>query len=91
MNIFYRISNATLYEQLRTQLDSAWGLEPPSTCVDPANVAPRDSNGHILLAVRPEFVAFDAVAAILPGLLASGAVREITEAEYQAATAFRIP
>jgi hypothetical protein len=33
--------------------------------------------------VRPEFVAFDAVAAMLPDLLASGAVEEITAAEYQ--------
>jgi hypothetical protein len=33
--------------------------------------------------VRPEFCAYEAAAAMLPGLLASGAVEEITAAEYQ--------
>lgn len=82
MNIYYRIIDDALYEQVRLGLDAAWGHEPPVTCVDPAAVAPRDSQGRILLAVRPEFVAFDAVAEMLPGLLASGVVQEITEAEY---------
>lgn len=78
----------TVYESVRLSLDAAWGHGPDAgtaTCVDPASVAPRDSQGRILLAVRPEFVQFDAVAAILPQLLASGAVEEIDEAEYRAA------
>jgi hypothetical protein len=83
MNLFFRIADDQLYEQVRLSLDAAWGHEPPTTCVDPAAVAPRDSQGRILLAVRPEFVAFDAVAAMLPQLLASGAVEEINAAEYQ--------
>jgi hypothetical protein len=83
MNLFFRIADDQLYEQVRLSLDAAWGHIPPATCVDPAAVAPRDSQGRILLAVRPEFVAFDAVAAMLPDLLASGAVEEITAAEYQ--------
>jgi len=80
---YFRTADATLYEQVRLGLDAAWGHQPPTTCFDQAAVAPRDSQGRILLAVRPEFVAFDAVAAMLPGLLASGAVEEITAAEYQ--------
>jgi hypothetical protein len=83
MNRYYRIADDQLYEQVRLSLDAAWGHEPPTTCVDPAAVAPRDSQRRILLAVRPEFVAFDAVAAMLPQLLASGAVEEINAAEYQ--------
>jgi hypothetical protein len=83
VNLFFRIADDQLYEQVRLSLDAAWGHEPPTTCVDPAAVAPRDSQGRILLAVRPEFVAFDAVAAMLPQLLASGAVEEINAAEYQ--------
>jgi len=84
MSRFFRISDDAIYEQVRLGLDAAWGHFPPETCVDPAVVAPRDSQGRILLAVRPEFVAFDAVAAMLPDLLASGVVEEIDEAEYRA-------
>jgi hypothetical protein len=83
MSSFFRISDDAVYEQVRLGLDAAWGHVPPETCVDPAAVAPRDSQGRILLAVRPEFVAFDAVAAMLPQLLASGVVEEIDASEYQ--------
>jgi hypothetical protein len=82
VNLFFRISDDAVYEQVRLGLDAAWGHVPPETCVDPAVVAPRDSQGRILLAVRPEFVAFDAVAAMLPDLLAGGLVQEIDEATY---------
>jgi hypothetical protein len=79
---YFRTADAAIYEQVRLGLDAAWGHQPPTTCIDPAAVAPRDSQGRILLAVRPEFAAFDAVAAMLPNLLASGAVEEITAGEY---------
>jgi hypothetical protein len=82
MSRFFRIPDDSAYEALRLQLDAAWGHEPPTTCVDPAESAPRDAEGRILLAVRPEFLAFDAVAAILPQLLASGVVEEIDESQY---------
>jgi len=82
MNVFFRVTDDITYEQVRLGLDAAWGHSPPTTCVDPAAVAPRDTDGNILLAVRPEFVSFDAVAEMLPGLLASGAVEQIAEAEY---------
>ena len=84
MNVCFRITDDTVYEQVRLGLDAAWGHVPPTTCVDPAAVAPRDAHGRILLAVRPEFLAFQAVAEMLPGLLASGAVEEIDEATYLA-------
>lgn len=84
---YFRIPSDAAYESIRLQLDAAWGHPTADgltvTCVDPAAVAPRDSQGRILLAVRPEFVAFDAVAAILPQLLASGVVEEIDASEYQ--------
>jgi len=84
---YFRTADDELYEQVRLGLDAAWGH--PSgrtvTCIDPAAVAPRDSQGRILLAVKPEFAEFPAAAAILPGLLASGAVEEIDRATYMAA------
>lgn len=84
---YFRVPSDSAYEAIRLQLDAAWGHPTPDgltvTCVDPAAIAPRDSQGRILLAVRPEFTAFDAVAAILPQLLASGVVEEIDASEYQ--------
>lgn len=84
---FFRTTDADLYESIRLQLDAAWGHPTPDgrtlTCFDPAAVAPRDSAGRILLAVRPEFCEYEAVAAVLPGLLAAGDVVEITADQYQ--------
>ena len=82
---FFRTADAALYEQVRLDLDAAWGHAPPTTCIDPADAAPRDDAGRIVLAVRQEFTEFPAVAAILPDLLTSGQVVEISEAEYRAA------
>jgi len=84
---YFRTNDAVAYEQVRLGLDAAWGHQPPTTCIDPAAVAPRDALGRILLAVRPEFCEYEAAAAMLPQLLASGAVEEITAGEYLAATA----
>jgi hypothetical protein len=84
---FFRTADAALYEQLRLGLDAAWGHTQPTTCIDPASVAPRDASDRIVLAVRQEFSEFPAAAAILPDLLASGQVVEIGEAEYRAAVA----
>lgn len=77
------------YEQVRLTLDAAWGHPNAETktvtCFDPAAVAPKDAQGRIVLAVNDEFVAYAAAAEMLPQLLASGAVKEITEAEYRSA------
>jgi hypothetical protein len=82
---YFRTADAALYEQVRLGLDAAWGHVPPTTCIDPAATAPRDDAGRIVLAVRQEFTEFPAAAAILPDLLASGAVEEIDRATYMAA------
>lgn len=85
---FFRSDEAT-YEAVRSGLDAEWGHGPGTgteTCYEPAATAPRDEDGRLVLAVRLEFCEYDAVAAMLPGLLASGAVEEIDEATYRAAT-----
>lgn len=86
-HLYFRIAGEDVYEQVRLGLDAAWGHPSGGTvtCIDPAAVAPRDQQGRIVLAVRAEFTAFPAAAAVLPSLLESGAVREITESEYRAA------
>jgi hypothetical protein len=73
---------------MRLQLDAEWGLPSPdgttATCIAPVDAAPRDLSNRVLLAVRIEFCDYEAVAAILPALLAGGAVEEIDEAAYWA-------
>jgi len=83
---YFRTADAALYESIRLQLDVAWGHPTPDgktlTCFDPAAVAPRDDQGRILLAVDDAFCGYDAVAAVLPSLLASGSVEEVAAGEY---------
>lgn len=83
---YFRTADAALYETIRLQLDAAWGHPTPDgqtvTCFDPVAVAPRDAAGRVLLAVNDEFCAYEAVAAVLPALLASGAIAEITAGQY---------
>jgi hypothetical protein len=84
---FFRTADQALYESIRLQLDAAWGHPTPDgrtiTCFDPAAVAPRDAAGRLILAVDDAFCEYSVVVDLLPQLLASGAVDEITAAEYQ--------
>jgi len=83
----YFRSDVSIYEAIRLQLDAAWGHGPGTgtlTCYEPAATAPHDAQGRVLLAVHSEFCEYEAVAAMLPELLASGAVEEIGEATYRA-------
>ena len=88
---FFRTADAALYEMVRLQLDAAWGHVAPVTCISPAAEAPHDSVGRLVLAVNAEFCQYEAVAAVLPDLLAIGAVEEIDEATYQAAVQLQEP
>ena len=72
------------YEGNRLSLDAAWNHVAPMTCIAPAAIAPRDSQGRIILAVWSSFCEYYAAAASLPGLLASGVVEEIDESAYRA-------
>jgi len=85
----YFRSDAGTYEAVRQSLNAAWGFPNAGTvsCILPANdpTAPIDGQGRIHLAVTDEWCQWDEVAAVLPGLLASGAVEEITRAAYLAA------
>lgn len=89
---YFRSTDA-VYEQTRAALDAAWGLPNDKgtvTCIEPAATAPHDSSGRILLAVDNAFCEYAEVASMMPDLLASGAVEEITEATYMEAVS-RIP
>lgn len=86
---YYRAASDAVYETVRLQIDAAFG-HPNTVAVTaftPAAHAPHDSEGRPVLAVLEEFTTWDAVAAVLPDLLASGLVTEITRADYLAALA----
>lgn len=87
MRYFRCLAGDAAYEQARLTLDAAWGHPNPATgtvtCIDPAAVAPHDSAGRIVLAVNDEFCDYPAAASMLEVMLGSGAVEEITEAEYR--------
>lgn len=87
MKYFRCEAGDSAYEQARLALDAAWGhpneATKTMTCIAPAAVAPRDPQGRIVLAVNDEFCAYPAAASMLELMLGSGAVSEITEAEYR--------
>ena len=86
---YFRTNDANLYESIRLQLDAAWGHPTPDgktlTCIDPMASAPRDASGEVVLAVRAEWCNWEPVSTLLPQLLASGGVEEISAAAYDAA------
>jgi hypothetical protein len=84
---YFRTASDEVYEQARLMLDAAWGHPSEATktvtCIDPAAVAPRDSQGRIMLAVRTEFCEYSVAVDLLPQLLAGGVVDEIDAETYQ--------
>lgn len=85
----YFESTGEVYEQVRAQLDAAWGHPnaEAQTCFQPVSDAPRSASGLPMLAVHSSFCEIAAVASVLPGLLASGAVAEIDGLIFQRAIA----
>jgi hypothetical protein len=85
MRYFRCLAGDATYEAVRLTLDAAWGLpndKGTPTCMEPANIAPRDLQNRIVVAVNDEFCQYPAVIEMLPGLLQSGAVEEITREVY---------
>ncbi len=85
----YFRSTSAVYEAIRAQLDAAYGYPNAETktitSITPAADAPHDEQGRVYLAISADYCEYNLPAKLLPQLIASGAVEEITEAEYQAA------
>jgi len=85
----YFRSDVITYEAVRNSLNAAWGFPNAGTqtCVLPSNdaTAPIDNEGRIYLAVTDEWCQWEEVATLLPSLLASSAVEEVTREQYLAA------
>lgn len=82
---FFVAASDAVCEQIRATLDAAWGHPDGQTitCFMPAALLPHDAEGRPMLVVDAPFVEYEAVAAMLPDLLASGAVWEITREQFR--------
>ena len=86
MTYFRCLAGDEAYEQIRQTLDAVWGHPDADrktvTCIDPASVAPRDTQGRIMLATSEAFCEYEAAAQMLAAVLASSVIEEIDEATY---------
>jgi hypothetical protein len=86
----YFSSDAGVYLAVSHQLDAAYGYPNSATkterALPPVSDLPSDENGTVYLAVDAAYCDYNLPSELLPQLIASGAVEEITEAEYQTAT-----
>jgi hypothetical protein len=83
---YFRAVTAAVYDAIRAELDAAYGYPRGGTmtAITPAADAPVDSSGRVYLLASHAECEYPAVAERLPGLLASGAVAEVTAAEWDA-------
>lgn len=86
----YFRSAPTVYASICAQLDAAYGYPNVETktlrTLPLASELPSDSQGRVYLSISSEYCDFILPSEMLPQLLASGAVEEIDEATYRAAT-----
>lgn len=77
-----------VYAGICADLDAAYGYPNAVTKTERAlplaNTLPSDSQGRVYLAVQNSFCEYILPSQMLPELLASGAIEEITEAQYTA-------
>lgn len=79
---FFRSDEST-YEAVRSALDQAWGLaENGTTCIEPADSAPRDSSGMILLGVHATFCEWLPANDLLASCISQGSAVEISMLQY---------
>jgi hypothetical protein len=86
MRYFRCLAGDEAYEQIRTTLDAVWGHPNAETktvtCIDPADFAPRDTQGRIMLATSEAFCEYAASEQMLASVLSSGVIEEISAADY---------
>lgn len=81
-------STPAVYAAICTQLDAAYGYPNYETrtlrTLPPDGELPRDAQGRVYLVVDERFCEFELPSQLLPELLATGAVEEVSEAAYLA-------
>lgn len=83
----YFRSDAATYESVRAQLDAAYGYPnaqtKTETAIPPAAKLPSDSRGRVYLVISEYYCNFILPAELLPQLIASGSVEELTATQYR--------
>jgi hypothetical protein len=84
----YFRSTPAVYESICAQLDAAYGYPNAATKTERTlplvDQLPTDAAGRVHLSIASEYCDFILPGQMLPELLASGAVEEITAAQYAA-------
>ena len=84
----YFRSTPAVYTGVCSQLDAAYGYPNAETKTERAlplpEELPADAQGRVYLAILQEYCDYILPSEMLPQLLASGAVNEVSEAEYRA-------
>lgn len=84
---YFRSTHA-VYANICAQLDAAYGYPNPETKTERtlplAPELPSDEANRVYLAISSEYCEYVLPSQLLPQLLASGAVEEISEAQYLA-------
>lgn len=84
----YFRSTPNVYASICAQLDAAYGYPNAETKTDRtlplASDLPSDSDGRVYLAISAQYCNFILPGQMLPNLLASGAVEEVTDSMYAA-------
>ena len=80
-------ASPAVYEQVRAQIDAAWGYPTAytATSIPTAAEQHKAADGDCIMGVTTEWTTWEPVATVLPQLIAAGAVVELTEAQYWAA------
>jgi hypothetical protein len=90
----YFRSTPAIYASICAQLDAAYGYPNAATKTERtlplAADLPSDGQGRVYLAVDAAYCDFILPGQMLPELLASGAVTEITAAQYEAVLPSRV-
>lgn len=84
----YFRSTPAVYEQVRATLDAAWGYPnaetKTQTAIPPVGNLLSDNQGRVYLAISAAYCDYILPSEMLPQLLASGAVEEVTAEQYAA-------
>jgi hypothetical protein len=87
MDRYFR-STSDVYTAVCNQLDAAYGYPNAETktarTLPPLDALPTDDHGRVYLSVSGDYCNYILPGEILPGLLASGDVEEVTAEQYVA-------
>ena len=86
MNRYFTVE-PTAYEQTRLAMDAAWPFPAGETSIEPLETAAKDGNGNVLIAIRSTHCDMEPFQSAIASLLGSNAATEITQADYEAASA----